>query len=408
MTITTELQAALRAALSTGVTRVGPFTVTIDPDATGLFRNYAIPDDQADPTAAEVAALLDFFEDNDRLPRLEFVAPAPTAEQVLGAAGFTVAQRFSLLVLADPADLVLVAPPDGIRLDRPTTDDQLRAVAAMQNTAYGEPGVSTADVDRLRRGLDNGADVVAAYDGDRVVGAGQLAAARNGFVELYAVATAASHRRRGVASAVAAELSAGASPRSVVPFLQAEGAVEQRMYASRGYRTVGELVDMRGPVTADHGQPRVAADEAQTLLAFLDYLRTALARKVIGLGEDDARRSVVPSGTNLLWLAKHVAGSRSLLAAPHVRRRSGRGDPRRRRSQRRDRRLRAQPAAQRWPPDSADRRPASRPHELSGTNSFVPVAGSLRWTLTHLIEETGRHAGHADILRELIDGTVGR
>ncbi|MBS2551349.1 DUF664 domain-containing protein, partial [Catenulispora sp. NL8] len=33
---------------------------------------------------------------------------------------------------------------------------------------------------------------------------------------------------------------------------------------------------------------------------------------------------------------------------------------------------------------------------------------ALRWALTHMIEETGRHAGHADILRELIDGTTGR
>ncbi|PVE07183.1 mini-circle protein [Streptomyces scopuliridis RB72] len=33
---------------------------------------------------------------------------------------------------------------------------------------------------------------------------------------------------------------------------------------------------------------------------------------------------------------------------------------------------------------------------------------SVRWALTHMIEETGRHAGHADILRELIDGTTGR
>ena len=35
-------------------------------------------------------------------------------------------------------------------------------------------------------------------------------------------------------------------------------------------------------------------------------------------------------------------------------------------------------------------------------------AASVRWSLTHMIEETGRHAGHADILRELIDGTTGR
>jgi hypothetical protein len=33
---------------------------------------------------------------------------------------------------------------------------------------------------------------------------------------------------------------------------------------------------------------------------------------------------------------------------------------------------------------------------------------NLRWVLMHLLEETARHAGHADILRELVDGTTGR
>ena len=33
---------------------------------------------------------------------------------------------------------------------------------------------------------------------------------------------------------------------------------------------------------------------------------------------------------------------------------------------------------------------------------------TLRWMLAHLVEETARHAGHADILRELVDGTTGR
>ncbi|WP_410100550.1 DUF664 domain-containing protein, partial [Streptomyces sp. PAL114] len=35
-------------------------------------------------------------------------------------------------------------------------------------------------------------------------------------------------------------------------------------------------------------------------------------------------------------------------------------------------------------------------------------APSVRWALTHMIEETGRHAGHADVLRELLDGATGR
>lgn len=45
--------------------------------------------------------------------------------------------------------------------------------------------------------------------------------------------------------------------------------------------------------------------------------------------------------------------------------------------------------------------------ELShGDTGGEPV--TLRWVLAHLLEETARHAGHADILREMIDGTVGR
>ena len=43
--------------------------------------------------------------------------------------------------------------------------------------------------------------------------------------------------------------------------------------------------------------------------------------------------------------------------------------------------------------------------------SVQPVDGhpkTLRWVLTHLTSETARHAGHADILRELIDNTTGR
>ena len=46
--------------------------------------------------------------------------------------------------------------------------------------------------------------------------------------------------------------------------------------------------------------------------------------------------------------------------------------------------------------------------DLAVIAPFGPPKRSLRWTLTHLVEETARHAGHADILRELLDGSVGR
>jgi uncharacterized damage-inducible protein DinB len=50
---------------------------------------------------------------------------------------------------------------------------------------------------------------------------------------------------------------------------------------------------------------------------------------------------------------------------------------------------------------------ASTLDELSAAKSEDDERFSLRWVLLHLIEETARHAGHADLLREAIDGTVG-
>ena len=52
--------------------------------------------------------------------------------------------------------------------------------------------------------------------------------------------------------------------------------------------------------------PEVTADEKATLLVFLDYLRNAVAAKLAGVSEEDARRCLVPSGTSLLWLVKHL------------------------------------------------------------------------------------------------------
>lgn len=196
--------------------------------------------------------------------------------------------------------------------------------------------------------------------------------------------------------------------RGIVPYLQTEAAGEQRMYERLGYRKLGELIDSRGPVITDHRAPVLAAAEAQTQLAFLNYLRDCLAAKLVGLGEQDARRPVVASGTNLLWLVKHAAGVEAFwLHCVFA------GDP------------------EDVIPDDEDlsadtvgsvlsmyRRVGERTAEIVAAHPdldepgtiapFGPPLRTMRWTLAHLIEETGRHAGHADILRELIDGTVGR
>jgi uncharacterized damage-inducible protein DinB len=65
---------------------------------------------------------------------------------------------------------------------------------------------------------------------------------------------------------------------------------------------------MRG----DRRPEAFAADEIETQLRFLEYLRDSVARKLEGLSKEDVRRRFVPSGTTLLWLAKHVAAAETL------------------------------------------------------------------------------------------------
>jgi hypothetical protein len=45
--------------------------------------------------------------------------------------------------------------------------------------------------------------------------------------------------------------------------------------------------------------------------------------------------------------------------------------------------------------------------EVARSEKWEQSRGSLRWILTHMLEETARHAGHADVVRELIDGDRG-
>lgn len=139
------------------------------------------------------------------------------------------------------------------------------------------------------------------------------------------------------------------------------------------------------------------------LRGFLDYLRASIAAKVEGAPEPQVRTAAVPSGTNLLGLLRHLTFvERSMFLGERV--------------------TNWQKTFRPAPTDSvadvvADYRAAvERANEvLDGcTDLAAPVprpggpAPSLRWALTHMIEETGRHAGHADIVRELIDGAIGR
>ncbi|TDC31554.1 DinB family protein [Kribbella albertanoniae] len=155
----------------------------------------------------------------------------------------------------------------------------------------------------------------------------------------------------------------------------------------------------------DAGPPRTGGSEKETLVGFLDYLREAVARKVEGAPEPAVRTPGVESGTSVLGLAKHLtAVERYYFLGADVR--SWPGTMR--------------PGAK----DTVESVVAAYREAVRQANEVIagyvdltapapPTArkgseASMRWLLVHMIEETGRHAGHVDILREQIDGATGR
>jgi len=156
---------------------------------------------------------------------------------------------------------------------------------------------------------------------------------------------------------------------------------------------------------ADRKPPRMAGDEREILLSLLQYQRQSLVRKVTGVDEGAARRSLVASGTTLLWLVKHMARAESLWI---LRRFAGQKvDPPEDAVNSGDSLISAVGVYRAtWREVDAVVAASDLDRVCRETGDEPPV--NLRWVLTHLLEETARHAGHADILRELIDGSTGR
>src|ERR1700733_6957954 len=88
-----RIQNYLRATIARSEShlRIGPFLAGFDAGDDNLYRNYAVPDADAQPSAADIEALIAAFEERSRRPRLEYIADtAPEVEQALLAAGFAV------------------------------------------------------------------------------------------------------------------------------------------------------------------------------------------------------------------------------------------------------------------------------------------------------------------------------
>jgi hypothetical protein len=161
-------------------------------------------------------------------------------------------------------------------------------------------------------------------------------------------------------------------------------------------------------------EPPRAADERHTLVTFVDYFRSVLLRQAAGLAPEQLGSRLGPSPLTLGGLIKHMA----LVEDSWFHMRWADNDP-------------PAPwdsvdwdATPDWDFDSAG---DDQPGELEAmylaaiarSDAVIASAAlddtmdapsgptSMRWILVHMIEEYARHCGHADLLRESIDGRTG-
>jgi uncharacterized damage-inducible protein DinB len=156
-----------------------------------------------------------------------------------------------------------------------------------------------------------------------------------------------------------------------------------------------------------------SGEEEPMLSAFLDRYRETILWKLDGLSKAQASRQLVPSATTLLGIVKHLAYVERVWFRL---------------------RFAGEPVTFPWPKEEDDKDPEFKveatdtiesvrdlyQQEIARSREIVAAASlddmaksrerpcSLRWIMIHMIEETARHAGHADILRELTDGAVGQ
>ena len=166
------------------------------------------------------------------------------------------------------------------------------------------------------------------------------------------------------------------------------------------------------------GFEREAGTERATLREFLDHQREALIGRLAGLSEEHARMTPTASSLSLLSLIKHSAIWERRWFQIIVAGRSFPGEwPEVRHAESEI----VDPTFLLADEDTIEAVIADYREQIAVSNEVLdrldldaPCARSdmikenLRWVAVHLIEETARHAGHADIIRETIDGARGR
>src|SRR6266508_1136652 len=155
-------------------------------------------------------------------------------------------------------------------------------------------------------------------------------------------------------------------------------------------------------------EPPLAADETATLLGFLEYQRATLAWKCGGLDTAGLRATVAASSMTLGGLLKHLAYVEDLWCSRWLHGRD-RQPPWDKVDWKADPDWDWHSAAE----DSPEQLQTLWQDAVARSRSLVTEAladgraPSLRWILFHMIEEYARHNGHADLLRESVDGLTG-
>jgi ribosomal protein S18 acetylase RimI-like enzyme len=245
------IQRNIRASYRPTV-RVGPFTVKLHPTSDNPYFSYAVPDDGADPTPAEVDALVAVFAGEGRVPRLEYVpVVAPAVEDALLRRGFVVENRLAVLT-CEPGALRPPAVPEGFELIVPESDDELAGDVAVTNEAYAgdtSPPSETAIADRRAFRARGGIVVLArvAASGEPA-GSGICEVPVDGASEVATIGVRPAFRRRGLAGAVTARLAAEAFAVGVeLLWLQPLHEEGERIYRAVGFAPATDILHIRRP-----------------------------------------------------------------------------------------------------------------------------------------------------------------
>jgi len=172
-------------------------------------------------------------------------------------------------------------------------------------------------------------------------------------------------------------------------------------------------------VTTDRTYPPSVADEVTTLLSFLDYLRDTLRRQTEGLDAAQLASRLGASALTLGGLLKHLAFVESYWFG-HVLAGAEQTEPWASVDWRADRDWDHHSAADDSPAELRALLDAEVAASDAATRAALADGGldtlavrerhgkrpSLRWILVHMVEEYARHCGHADLIRESVDGVV--